>query len=195
MLIITGTGRSGTSLIALWLKECGLLNYDSEWVDQFDAGLDNPESSRINKAIWQGSDPYYYSAEAKTKGISLIDYPIIKDTNFFSKHVLQTWLPVRKDMKFLICLRKFGSVNKSWSRTKQLIRLRTPEQHESDFGKFISTCIFNNVEFEIICFPELIDNYKNVYTAVKNLVPDLELDFEQAKIAWEKVCEKNKVHF
>lgn len=195
MLIVTGTGRSGTSLIAAWLKKCGVLKNEAEWIPQFNAGFDNEEVGRINKAIWLGNDPYYHTVEAQTTAIKNVKEKVVKDTNFFYGFVADTWVNARTDIKFLICLRKFSAVHKSRLNVKQLLQARKPEDLETDFGKFLSKLVFNKIPFEIICFPDFMDEYDTVYKKVKELDPKLDISYETGKKIWKEVVDKTLVHY
>lgn len=191
MLIITGTGRSGTSMVAKWLDGCGLLPYKGEWVPQFNSGYEPADVSRVNSAIWLGNDPAMQSIPAQEAAIKSFDYPIIKDPKFFYGHVLNTWLSVRTDLKFLICLRKFPAVYKSRVDARQLNMLRKPEDLQSDLGKFISQLVFNKIPFEIVCFPDFLDNYSDVYDKILKLEPSLDLKKSKGEDIWKKTVDKS----
>ena len=196
MVIVTGTGRSGTSLIAKWLDEIGLLEYKSNWIPQFNAGLEPTDVSRVNGAIWIGNDPEYQQVSVQKQKILEFDYQIIKDPKFFYGNVLDTWLSVRNDLKFLICLRKFTNVYKSRMKASQLAMARKPEQLEHDLGRFISQLVFNDLKFEIIKFPDFIDNfYEEVWTKTLNLYPQLsDIPYDVALETWQNVADKKMVH-
>jgi len=195
MLIVTGTGRSGTSLIALWLQKCGVLEYEANWIEQWNAGLEPTDVSRVNGAIWIGNDPAYQSIPAQTEAIKAFEYKIIKDPKFFYGNVLNTWLSVRKDMKFLICLRKFSAVYKSRLSAKQLAMARKPEELENDLGRFVSQLVFNQIPFEFVCFPEFLDEYDTIYKKLKSLQPDLDINYHTGKKIWNSLVDKSNVHF
>ena len=197
MLIITGTGRSGTSLIAKWLKECNALPYEGEWVEQFYAGYEPPDVSRINSAIWIGNDAPMQTVSAQESAIKGIKHDIVKDPKFFYGNVLTTWLSVRKDLKFFVCIRNFHNVERSRKAVNQITQLRNPEQLRSDFGSFLSTVIINQLPYEIVCFPEFLDEYDMVYRKITTLHPELKLtvSYQDGKDAWEKVVNKSLVHF
>ena len=194
MLVITGTGRSGTSIIASWLKKCGLIKYESEWIPQFNSGYDTPDVSRLNSAIWLGNDPQLQSIPAQTVAIKSFDYDIVKDSKFFYGNVLNTWLSIRKDMKFLICLRKFNSVQKSRLNLSQFNMARTPEQLENDLGRFVSQLIFNNIPFEFVTYPEFTDSYDEVYEKIKKLYPEIDINIDTGRKIWDEIIDKSKLH-
>jgi hypothetical protein len=195
MLIITGTGRSGTTAIAQWLDELGLLPNKGEYIPQHFSGLEPADVSRVNAAIWLGNDAPMQSLPAQEHAIRAFEYTVLKDDKFFYGNVLDTWLSVRKDIKFLISIRNFHKVEKSRRAAGQLNKIRTPEQLNSDFGKFLSRVILNKLPYEIICFPDFLDTYEEVYDKVMALSPELNIDKEEGRKAWNKVIDKTKVHF
>jgi len=52
MIIVTGTGRSGTSILAKVLKRCGC-NFRGGWSDEIRAGLEDPEVVLINEMMFR----------------------------------------------------------------------------------------------------------------------------------------------
>ena len=195
MLVITGTGRSGTTALALWLKELDLLPYEGEYIEQFHSGLEPRDVRRVNSAIWLGNDAPMQSLPAQEFAIREFEYPIVKDPMFFYGNVLDTWLSVRRDMKFLISIRKFSNVEKSRINVKQMNQVRSPKQLEADFGRFLSLIVFNKLPYEIICFPDFLDSYEEVHQKITALDPTLKIDFKKGEAAWKKVIKKSKVHF
>lgn len=194
MLVITGSGRAGTSMIALWLKKLERLPYDSEFIPQFSAGYEPVDVSRLNSAIWLGNDPPFQSIPAQEQAIKGFNYSIIKDSKFFYGNVLNTWLSVRKDLKFLICLRKFSEVYKSRLNIRQLNQARKPDELEKDLGKFISQLVFNNIPFEFVYFPAFLDNYEEVYNKLHKLEPSLNIHYKNGEKIWNECVDKNIIH-
>lgn len=195
MLVITGTGRAGTTAIAQWLEELGLLPYKGEYIEQFHSGLEPRDVKRVNSAIWIGNDAPMQSIPAQEAAIREFDYSIVKDNMFFYGNVLDTWLSVRKDLKFLISIRKFPNVEKSRRNANQINKIRNTQELQGDFGKFLSTIIFNNLPYEIISFPNFIESYDEVYEKIMELEPSLNIDKKKGKIAWEKVIKKHLVEY
>lgn len=197
MLIITGTGRSGTSVIAAWLKELGLMENLTEWIPQTSSGYDTRDVSRVNKAIVLGNDAAMQSIPAQTEAIRGFKHEIIKDPIFFYGNALNTWLDVRKDFKVLICLRKFQHVHKSRMRVQQHNLAFTPEELRIELGRFVSELIFNEIPYEVITFPSLLDSYDDVYERIKVLYPAIEekVSIEDGRKAWEQIVKKNLVHY
>jgi len=194
MLVITGTGRSGTSIIAAWLKKCGMIDYESEWIPQFNSGFDTPDVSRLNSAIWLGNDPALQSVPAQTTAIKAFEYNIIKDPKFFYGNVLNTWLSIREDMTFLICLRKFNQVHKSRLNLSQLSMARKPEELENDLGRFVSQLVFKKIPFEFVTYPDFTDSYEEVYKKLHTLHPELDINLERERKIRDDLIDKSKLH-
>jgi hypothetical protein len=191
MLIITGTGRSGNTVIALWLRELGLLPYDGEIIPKFSAGLEPKDVRRVNSAIWLGNDAPLQSIPAQENAIKEFKYSVVKDSMFFYGNVLNTWLSVRNDLKFLVTIRNFTHVHKSLVQNKQLNRVRTPEEIQSECGKFFSQIILNKLPYETICFPDFVEDYDDVHEKIMTLEPSLNIDYKKGKEVWEEVIQKN----
>ena len=191
MLIITGTGRSGNTIIALWLRELGLLPYEGEIVPKFCAGLEPKDVRRVNSAIWIGNDAPLQSIPAQENAIKNFKYSVVKDSMFFYGNVLNTWLSVRQDLKFLVTVRNFTDVHKSLVKTKQLNRVRSVEEIQSECGKFFSQLILNKLPYETICFPAFAEEYDDVHEKIMTLAPELKIDYKHGKEVWTEVIQKH----
>ena len=196
MLVITGTGRSGTSAIAKWLDECGVLPYESEWIPQFNSGYEPKDVSRLNSAIWLGNDAPLQHLPTQEKMIREFDYSVIKDPMFFYGNVLDTWLSVRKDLTFLICLRDFAQVERSRRRANQLNQIKTPEELKACFGSFLSMLIFKGINYEIVCYPNFIGEHKKVYDFINKLDKTIleNISKSKSKKIWDSVMDISLAH-
>lgn len=197
MLIVTGTGRSGTSVIATWLKELGLMDNLTDWVQQNNSGYDTRDVARVNSAIVLGNDPAMQSIPAQSEAIRGFQHEIVKDPLFFYGNALNTWLDVRRDFKVLICLRKFQHVHKSRLRVQQHNLAFDPDKLRMELGKFMSELLFNEIPYEVITFPSFLDSYDEVYGKIKALYPAIEdkVEIEFGREAWESIVKKNLVHY
>lgn len=202
MLIITGTGRSGSSAIAEWLSKSNILPYESERIPQFYSGFEPKDVSRLNSAIWLGNDAPIQSLDVQGKMIKEFNYKIIKENSFFYGNVLDTWLSNRTDLKFLICLRNFSQVEKSRRKVNQLNKIKTPEELKMCFGSFLSQLIFKNIEYKIIQFPSFIDEHDLVYKSINELSSDYLIDKFGMKISmnnsrkiWNETMDKSLINF
>lgn len=199
MLVITGTGRSGTSVIAKWLDECGLLPYESEWIPQFNSGYYPKDVRRLNSAIWIGNDAPLQSLPLQEEMIKGFDYNVVKDPMFFYGNVLDTWLSVRTDLTFLICIRNFHHVEKSRRKVNQLNQLKNPEELRLCFGTFLSTLIFKGIKYKIVNYPNFLDEHDAIYSHIESLDESV-LELNGKKISrkkslkvWESVVDKSLI--
>jgi len=193
MLVITGTGRSGTSAIAKWLDECGVLPYESEWIPRLNSGYEPKDVSRLNSAIWLGNDAPLQHLPTIEKMIKGFEYSVIKDHMFFYGKVLDTWLSIRQDLTFLICLRKFAHVESSRRKANQLNQIKTPEELNSCFGAFLSMLIFKGIKYEIVCYPNFIEEHKTVYNFINKLDSKIlkNVSEPKSKKIWDSVMDIN----
>ncbi len=202
MLIITGTGRSGSSAIAEWLSKSKILPYESERIPQFYSGFEPKDVSRLNSAIWLGNDAPLQSLDVQGKMIKEFDYQIIKENSFFYGNGLDTWLSNRTDLKFLICLRNFSQVEKSRRKVNQLNKIKTTEELKLCFGSFLSHLIFKNIEYKIIQFPNFIDEHDLVYKSINELNSDylidkfgMKISMSKSKKIWNETMDKSLINF
>ena len=85
MIIITGSGRSGTSIVAKIFSLCKIdLDNVDKWHDEVRAGLEHPEVVAINKLMFEANRKgQYYGTDwlnmAETKKIAKIFKPILLD--------------------------------------------------------------------------------------------------------------------
>ena len=192
MLVITGTGRAGSTVIALWLKEMNLLKYEGvEIFERFKSGLEPKDVKRVNSAIWIGNDMAMQSIAAQQSAIENIEHEVVKDNMFFYGNVLDTWLSVRKALKFLITVRNLNQVEKSRRNVGQLNMIRTVQELQSDFGKFMSQVVLNELPYRTICFPNFLQDYDSVYNAINELEPSLKINYKKGKSAWDKIVNEN----
>lgn len=77
---------------------------------------------------------------------------------------------------------------------KQLVLARKPELMEAEFGKFLSRVVCEDIPFEIVCFPNYINDYDSVYKKIKRLEPSLDISHATGKKIWESIVDKGKIH-
>ena len=107
MLIITGSGRCGTSFMAKMAKGLGM-SMGIDWNDEIDAGLERPGISRLNEAISERLKLVDHSIVVRefAQQIRAVTWPCIKDPRFISlPGVLQVWLDARQDLEFVLIYR------------------------------------------------------------------------------------------
>lgn len=116
MIIITGSGRSGTSITAKLFELCGFnLGPDVRWIERFRAGYEAKRIARMNdQLISQGLWAQAYSSKEKIESLSkefgtaLLkiseEYEVVKDPRFTA--TLDVWWKAGVPIDLvIICLR------------------------------------------------------------------------------------------
>ncbi len=132
-----------------------------------------------------------------------VDNEVIKDPAFFNRYeeCLDNWVKNRKDLKFLIMIRELENSYKSIKRKKFEDIFLEGEESLEDWKEriykthfqFIKKLVENKIPFEYLKFPEVIDDYENVHKTLMRL--GLEINYEKGKETWDKLINKELVHF
>jgi hypothetical protein len=123
VLIITGMGRSGTSLMAQF---CRLLGFDpggymeSGDVESINAGMEYPALTCLNAEIEQHMRRHgWVAASDFAARIEGIDRVVVKDPQLLGPwgwggKLLEVWWMCRQDLKLLVLTREAHEVVQSW---------------------------------------------------------------------------------
>ena len=98
MLIITGVGRCGTSALAGLFHRLGY-PIGGGWDNKIQGGYEHEDLVEVNDKILSGSN-------VSDEEILSINVEFAKDPRFSQKRVLERWLTVRQDLKFIVCYRR-----------------------------------------------------------------------------------------
>lgn len=200
MLIITGPGRSGTSLLAQFCKELGF-DPGGEWHDGVNAGMEFPVVVRINDAILKEAARTGKSVETlKQYAETMRSLPnqVIKDPRFsYHPAVIEAWYSVRQDLSVLLTYRK---PEHSIASRKRLARAlfvgfnkRSPDKVRIEFANTIETLLQLNIPFKCILFPHFLKNYDEVASTFSYL--GLEIDPSTGRSKWDRLVNPDHVHF
>lgn len=199
MIIITGPGRSGTSVLAQF---CLKMGYDpgGSWHDRVDAGLEHPRVAVINDAL---------NREAKltgavTQALALhceemrsLDLTVVKDPRFtFHPAILRAWHSVRDDLKVLMTYRTpehSVASRKRHARDLILKNKTNPDVLRCDFANVIETMLDLDIPFAMLLFPNFLTKYENVHRAFETL--GMPFDLEKGREIWAATVNMEKVHF
>ncbi|HZP81761.1 MAG TPA: hypothetical protein VFB21_09010 [Chthonomonadaceae bacterium] len=199
MLIITGPGRSGTSVLALF---CQKLGYDpgGQWNASVDAGLEHPQVVAINDAllgdIWAtGTTKKTLAAHADT--MRQLPFPVIKDPRFtFHPGILRAWRSVRDDLTVILTYRKPEHSLASRQRKAELLQhpgKTHPDTLRKDFADTIECLLELGIPFRVFLFPHFLEQYRCVQAALTEL--GLAIPEERGERAWRAIVNRKKVHF
>lgn len=199
MLVITGPGRSGTSVLALF---CQKLGYDpgGQWNASVDAGLEHPQVVTINDALlgelWEtGKTEKTLAAHADT--MRQLPFPVIKDPRFtFHPGILQAWRSVRDDLTVVLTYRK--PEHSLASRQRKADQLQhpskaNPDTLRKDFANTIECLLELDVPFHLLLFPHFLEQYHTVQAALTEL--GLAIPEERGERVWRAIVNRKKVHF
>ena len=197
VLIITGTGRCGTSALAGFLKKASPNESHKEklgWNNKILGGYENDEVVNINRDIMN-------DINVSDEKIKQVDYKWAKDPRFTFDNVLNTWLNVRKDLKFLLVFRNINNTMKGFRRHpyhfKRIATFTDKElkcEIEKRLSNFFSAMIEYNVEYKCLHFPEYINNYDGAIR-ILNDFGQLNIDEEKGRKVWQDHMDINKVHY
>lgn len=200
LLVITGTGRCGTSFVAKVCRECG---YDTggTWDDAVDAGFEHPKVIKINEQIWTNGA----AGRELLAAIRRIDARVIKDPRFvrFGSAVLSAWAAARNDLRFLLVRRPTDATVRSMLRDRKRFCTTPPlptapdamrralENQILDFQRATRRLTVPVMEIE---FPEILDQPLDLYHALARF-GQLNIEREKFMAVFQRVRDRSKVHF
>ncbi len=225
MLVITGTGRCGTTLIAEFCTRMGYetggnlpegetegredgkvksLNHNINVLDLITTltkGQNLPEDVKDKIVNIQKTIDTNRNISDKIKKV---DNEVVKDPAFFNRHesCLDNWIQNKENLRFLIMIRDLDSSYNS-AKTKGYVNFLWDDKNISleDWKKkvykthfeFIKKLIENNIPFKHLKFPDITDNYKEVYKTLTEL--GLNIDYNKGEEVWNKLVNKKLIHF
>jgi len=197
MLIITGLGRCGTSLLMKFLKEIKFpVGKDLNWIDEINAGYELRSAYSINLMAYsyfikQGKeidldvklDDKYWKDMSLREMIQNVDKDprqlsvhMFKDPRFtWSPKLIEMWWTVRKDLEVLLLHRNVQEIIESRGRLPQTYqepkpeRVNKPEVYKSDFHDFLTKLLELQIPYEILFYPNFTRDYEMVVRALNKL--------------------------
>jgi len=201
MLIITGLGRCGTSMVAHWCKEMGF-DPGSEWLAEYqgyqiNAGFEDEKAREIN---------FYLGCLCNEGKLDLIggrdddirevaaSRQVIKDPRFVIFHpgVFDRWCEVLPGkIRVLLLLRDIEAIVKS--RRAAFVEELSMEDPEKNLAAFMQTLRKRQVKFSTLTFPGFLKNYFKFALIMKYL--GLEFDTDKGQKVWDQIVDFKKVRF
>lgn len=208
MNIITGTGRSGTSLVAKVLYDVGY-NVGAEDYDTTEppyAGMEAADVNRVNMAIIEDllarGEPFPSAetaselAEEYADVMHEIEAGFPKDPRF--ARTVRVWHRIKSINFALVCVRDLHTVVQS-AYASETIRYSEGSFEDdvalkaAELGYLIAGLEADNVSYSIVGFPQLAQDWKVLWNAIAPYVP---LGSQKHFIeAYQAVVDRNLIHY
>ena len=189
MLLITGLGRTGTSLLASFCKQMGR-DPLGKWIESKNAGYEDQELIEINQALYSGDEDFDLNR------IKNYDRTVAKDPRLFlfsDKDVISQWCKHRKDARFLVAHRSFENIANSRNNIDDE-EYASKDKLKVLFANAVSQLVLNNAKFKFLKFPDFVDNYDLVFQSLSKF-GGLNLNYEEGKVKWNELVDKSQIHF
>jgi hypothetical protein len=196
MLIISGLGRTGSSLCALLLKEYGYKIGPVHWTKEMNAGMEWGAAYALTEWMWHKfiklkknidlDSPVpgaWWKPKTYREAINSIDkmkkfgkIDLIKDPRItWHPKLITSWYEARNDLKLLITHRDPECVLKS--RLKLRVgqqdpkpgRMKNVNMFKLDFCDFLTEVLRIGIPYEIVYFPKFLDEPDDLLKKLNNL--------------------------
>jgi hypothetical protein len=212
MVIITGLGRCGTSILTKYFKELGFgLGRNVHWHEQVRAGyelstfyslVDDLYQRYCKKGLPINLDDKclgdYWKGNTYRKAFDKVDkddrqgyIDLVKDPRItWHPDIIEALWEVRRDIKLIICHRKVELIYNS--RKSLPIQYDDPKprkelnEYKIDFCDFYTKVLELNIPHEIIMFPYFLRDFNVMYNKLKVILPH---DFESGKKVFDKIVD------
>jgi len=215
MLIISGLGRTGTSLCALLLQEYGYKLGPVHWYDKVNAGMEWGAAYNLTEYMWdeflkldknvnldEMAPGKFWKDKTYREAINSIDklenfdkIDLIKDPRItWHPKLITLWYEARSDLKLLICHRKPEHILKSRQkslRDPKSARMGDVNIYKIDFCDFFTEVLRIGIPYEIIYFPKFLNEFDDLFRKLNNL--GYCQDKKKFKDIFNKIVDKNKV--
>lgn len=194
LLLITGTGRCGTSLLAEFCRRCG---YDpgGGWSERRNAGREHPAVVAVNESLVRMLDrgePIDLDHCAET--VRSLEHRVVKDPRFlWDRRLLSYWQRWRPRLRVILLCRRFEAVSASAARCLEPRHRRTAEGYRRSFAEFVLALADGEVPFRVLPFPSVLSRYDRVHTALTGF-GGLDIDRRWGESVWKGLVAWEKVH-
>lgn len=201
MLIITGVGRCGTSMVAKFFENMGFNLGNTHWDKKINAGGEDSTVVWINRWLYASTLKHGSASLFILKNrrhILNFSLQVVKDPRFTCPGVMEGWLKLRKDLKVLVMVRHFKDVIASrkkmgnFSKDFQDTREYTVDRLQTDFSDFLNILERNATKYTMISFPGILDEYDLFYKSLLSLGCNF-FEKEKGRKVWERTVNKKLV--
>ena len=188
MLVITGMGRSGTSVLSRFCYNMGY-NVGGHWVNAVNAGMEDPEVQKVNDRLMTGE-----VSERDKRFIAEFPKLVVKDPRFAYPLVMQEWASRRLDLKVLMLLRE---TRHSVASRKAHPQLHPYLESVEEMNQRITDTYRTLARFRVPCrtlsFPDFLTDYDRVRGLLTKF-GGLTIDDERGRRSWTSLVDLNLVH-
>jgi len=189
MLVITGSGRCGTSVLARFCHNMGYVT-GGAWNHDMNAGMEDGRFVETSNAIEQGK----VTADVK-KYVDTFPRRVVKDPRFMRPKVTELWARSRPDLRVLICVRDMSHVVQSYANISpnDPDHLEWVTQRTHEIMMAYVELARHHVPVQFLAFPYFLDDYKRVHQLLE--WGGLPIDYSIGELAWNGLVNKDMVHY
>ncbi len=194
ILIISGFHRSGTSLLTQFLN---LVGYDTGGTcnSEINAGYEDEQFQKICTTFQMNSltEDLILFLE---KEIQKIDKTVLKHPRLLmNPEILRIWTNIFPNTSVLVTYREpihALESKKSLSNLGYYTNF-SPSELDEKFHQFIDALIHLRIKHHILYFPDLLNQYDEIYHAISSL--GIHIDKDKGRLIWANLADSNLVHF
>jgi len=203
MLIITGLGRCGTTVMIQFIKNLGFdigSPNDYNYNEKIRGGVEHIFVRELNKRLRSfasragildiekemptiGSKKMW-KVKDQINGVRLDAY---KELVIFTNPVIiRAWWESRKDITLLICHRKFQEIFASVEEKNKIMgpgERQVGDVFKTQFADFITEVLLLGIPYRILMFPQFLLDYDSVYDSLRYL--GLDFDKQTGEGIWK----------
>lgn len=193
-LFITGFYRSGTSLLTQFLNLMGYYtggNFNSE----IKAGFEDEKIQQI-VTTWQMNSLSEDLILFIEKEIDKVENLVMKHPRLlFNPDLLKIWTIVKPNLSVLVTYREPIHALESKKSLGNLGYYTnfSPSELDEKFHQFIDALIHLRIKHHILYFPDLLNQYDEIYHAISSL--GIHIDKDKGRLIWANLADSNLVHF
>ncbi len=212
MVIITGLGRCGTSILAKYLKEVGFgLGQVVHWHDEARAGMELSTFYSITDWLYckylkegkpiniDGKMPGNYWTGTYREALNEVDkderqgkVEVVKDPRItWHPDIIESIYEARSDIKLLICHRDIEAIYNSRNHSLPE-RYNDPKprkllsEYQIDFANFYTRVLKLGIPYRMMFFPNFLKNFEEMHNTLSDFLPH---DFDKGKEVWNKIID------
>ena len=205
MLLITGTQRTGSSLMAEYLRKCGY-SFDGDH-DEVGAHDDQNISLEYRRILQDETFPWRNYPVTKrpeeVPRLEVLDYEVAKFP-FLMMHpaLMSIWLSARgsNQDRLLILVREAEAVVRSKTNTQRRAEIfatdsntlkQTADEMKQNWFDSFALVLHSGIRYHFLMFPDFLRNYDSVFNALR-VFGQLK-NVPTSKELWEETVNMEKV--